>query len=131
MDILIISETKKKGNGTENLNGIIHCWSGVQNGERAKAGVGILINKKLKNCIQTREPINEKIIRIVMKMYGREFMTLSVYGPNEDRPVIEKEYFMDSLKEQLEKVKDTQEIIIAGDINGRTGTRQKDDILER
>jgi len=126
IDILIISETKKKGNGTETVDGIFHCWSGVQKQERAKAGIGILMKAKWIKPIKTWEPINERIIKLVVEMYGREFVVLGVYGPTEDSPTNEKDIFMETLQEQIETVKANQELIIAGDLNGRTGKRMND-----
>lgn len=35
-DILFISEPRKKGNETENVNGIRHYWSRVSKEDRAK-----------------------------------------------------------------------------------------------
>lgn len=37
IDILVTNETKKKGSGIENLDGIIHCWGVARRDERAKA----------------------------------------------------------------------------------------------
>lgn len=30
MDILIISETKRTGSGTESIGDVFHCWSGIE-----------------------------------------------------------------------------------------------------
>ena len=52
MDVLVLVETKKKGTGSETLGTYIHLFSGVKKYERAKSGVSILINKKLKGSIK-------------------------------------------------------------------------------
>lgn len=129
LDLLITSETKKKGSGTENLEDVIHCWSGVKKEEHAKAGVAILIKKKLANNIQDWQPVNERIGRLRIKIHGRDIVILAVYGPTEDSRIPEKDEFMDTLKEEIEKINTSQEIIIAGDINGRTGKRRNDDTV--
>jgi len=39
MDMVILTETKKKGTGSEILGNYIHLFSGVKKFERAKRGV--------------------------------------------------------------------------------------------
>ncbi|XP_060528331.1 craniofacial development protein 2-like [Cylas formicarius] len=118
-----MSETKKKGHGTEDIDGHLHMWSGINKENRAKAGVSVLINKKWKKTITSWEPINEHIITVHLKMCGRSIVLLGVYGPTNDSPATEKITFFETLKEEIEKVKTKQEILIAGDFNGRTGNK--------
>ncbi|XP_060524515.1 uncharacterized protein LOC132700934 [Cylas formicarius] len=40
LDILVVSQTKKKGNGTEIRDDVFYCWSGVKKEERANAAIG-------------------------------------------------------------------------------------------
>lgn len=51
MDILVISETKKKGNGAKDINETLHFWNGVKKETKAQSGVGILIKKKWGVCM--------------------------------------------------------------------------------
>jgi exonuclease III len=46
MDVVVLTETKKKGTGSETLENYIHLFSGVKKYERAKRGVSVLINEK-------------------------------------------------------------------------------------
>ena len=46
MGVAVLTETKKKGAGSETLGNYIHRFSGVKKYERAKRGVSVLINKK-------------------------------------------------------------------------------------
>jgi len=59
MDVIDLTETKKKGTGNEKLGDYIHIFSGVKKYERAKRGISILINKKWKGSIKNWEPIDE------------------------------------------------------------------------
>ena len=45
VDVIVLTETKKKGTGNETLGDYIHLFSSVKKYERAKRGVSILINK--------------------------------------------------------------------------------------
>lgn len=49
--IAILSETKKKGNGSTNIKDFIHFYMGVDKHERAKPGLSILIHKRQVNLI--------------------------------------------------------------------------------
>lgn len=131
IDIMVISETKKKGSGIEDIDGVFHCWSGVRKEERAKAGVGVLIKNKWRKSIKSWEPINERIIKVEMDLLGRHVVILGVYGPTADRSEREREEFMETLQEQVEKVNQSQELILAGDLNGRTGRKDNDKTIGR
>jgi exonuclease III len=48
MDVIGLTETKRKGKGTETVRIYVHLYSGVSNGRRAERGVSILINKKIR-----------------------------------------------------------------------------------
>ena len=47
MDVVTITETKKKGKRSEQIQGYIQIYSGVDKACRAKAGVSIFIRKAL------------------------------------------------------------------------------------
>ena len=125
----IISETKKKGNGLEEAGDFIHMWSGVKKDQRARVGVGILIRKKYKKNIKSWDPINKIIIKLHLKIYGRNLVILGAYGPTDDSPVPEKENFMEALHEEVLKIKHKEEVIIAGDLNGRVGKKKNDNTI--
>lgn len=48
LGVAVLTETKIKGTYSETVGDYLHIYSGVDKGERAKAGVAILIHKKLK-----------------------------------------------------------------------------------
>jgi exonuclease III len=52
MDVVVLTETKKKGTGSETLENYIHLFSGVKKYERVKRGISVFINKKLKSSIK-------------------------------------------------------------------------------
>ncbi|XP_060530421.1 craniofacial development protein 2-like [Cylas formicarius] len=131
LDILVVSETKKKGNGTEIIDDVFYCWSGVKKQERAKAGIGILIKKKWIKCIKSLEPINDRVIKIDIVVFGRHIIVIGEYGQTEDSALIEKTSFIQTIQEEIDKIKQNQELIIAGDFNGRTGIKENDAIIGR
>ena len=48
MDVIGLTETKRKGTGSEIVGGYVHLYSGVPRDRRAETGVYILIKKGLK-----------------------------------------------------------------------------------
>jgi len=48
MDVIGLTETKRKGIGTEIVRDYVYLYSGVSKDRRAGRGVSILINKKIK-----------------------------------------------------------------------------------
>lgn len=131
IDIAILTETKKKGNGIENTNDFTHLYTGVEKHERARAGVSILIHGKLKKYIKSWEPMNERIIKLTIQIRGRTMTILGVYAPNNDASVHVKDTFEDTLRSIIEQIPRNHEIIIGGDLNGRVGKQRHSNVIGR
>jgi hypothetical protein len=52
IDIGVLSETKKKGQGNENVANYINFYSGMNKEKCVKMGVSIVVHKRLKNSIR-------------------------------------------------------------------------------
>ena len=52
MDVVVLTETQKKGTGSGTLRNYIHLFSGLKKYEKAKTGASILIKKKWKSSIK-------------------------------------------------------------------------------
>lgn len=61
LDIVVLTETKVKGNGQEMIGNLVHIWSGVDKSERARAGVSIVIRGKHKRCVSFYDMVSERI----------------------------------------------------------------------
>jgi hypothetical protein len=70
-DILILTETEKKGNEIEILEPYLHFCSGVPKEKRAKKKVSILVKKRYKRYITTWEAVNENMIKLHMNIFGK------------------------------------------------------------
>lgn len=53
IDIAVITETKKKVQGSESMGRYDHFFRGVTKDRRAQQGIFILIRKNLRKCIQS------------------------------------------------------------------------------
>lgn len=127
LNILAIVETKKKGKGIiEMENGHILLYSGVELENRAKAGVGCIINKEYVKYIDKWEFVSETILTVEMKLEDQTKTIIVVtYGPNEDETRGEKEEFWEKLSEVVEDI--NGRIILIGDLNGRVAKRMQGD----
>lgn len=129
IDIAVLSETKKKGNGIENIKEYIHIYTGVDKNERAQAGISILIHKRLQKYIKSWESFSERIIKLTLQIRGRIITVLGVYALNNDAPVQKKDSFEESLRNIINQIPNKEEIIIAGDLNGRVGRHSNSSVV--
>ena len=112
MDVVVLTETKKKGTGSETLGNYIHLFSGVKKYERAKRGVLILINKKWKGSIKNWEAIDERILKLDMNIWGYKLAIIGIYTPNEDNGVTVKDEFFANLNEEIVKSDSGRQLIL-------------------
>ncbi|KAK9674642.1 hypothetical protein QE152_g40962 [Popillia japonica] len=127
IEILGITETKKKGKGIKRIHkgywllwsGIkrIHkgywlLWSGVDEGRRAREGVGLIIAPNRLIDIISEEYVNERILTVKIKLLNDETWTLIVtYGENEDANKEKKEEYFMAIQQEIdeaEKIKSGQ-----------------------
>lgn len=95
-------------------------YSGVQDQQRAAAGVGCVVHRKLTNRIVDWKAVSERILAVELRSGRKETMTvISIYGPDENERTNEKEKFWEDLTTTTEEAKGT--IYIAGDFNSRVG----------
>ena len=129
IDITILSETKRKGCGNEEVDGCIHFWSGVEKHQRASAGVSIIIKNSLKKFIDNYEYVSERILTVTLKIYGYETIVVGVSAPKESTENLIKEQFNEQLSNILNKIKNHQDIIVAGDLNARVKSQINNQVV--
>lgn len=126
--ILAITETKKKGQGIQDVQeNYILLYSGVEHEKRAKAGVGIIMDKDIYKKVTNWDYISERLMTIdVETKPTHKIKIIVVYGPNEDDTKDNKDIFWETLTDIKESTANTT--LILGDFNARVGT--KDEISE-
>lgn len=123
IDILGLTETKKKGRGEMELQGgHVLIYSGVEASQRAREGVGCIVNKRNLKHICGWESISERILTLELSM-GHDMITtiIVVYGPNEDASSARKNEFWEQLTEVAERAKGR--LVLVGDFNSRVGIK--------
>ena len=117
IDIASITETKKKGFGSEVIGNYIHFCSGVPKENWAKRGVFSLFHKNCKHNITNWLCIDERIITVNINNLKTRFTFISVYGPNEDEPVVNKEFFYETFQRVITEFGKNIELVLIGDFN--------------
>lgn len=131
VEIAVLSETKKKGQGIEEVKDYIHIFSGVNKEVRAKRGVSIAISRKYKNSIKSWTCVNENILTLDFKIKGIEMVFIGIYAPNDDAPETEKIAFFNQLTSVLDGIANRKDVFLLGDFNGRVGRQVQNDVVGR
>ena len=113
MDVIGLTETKRKGIGTEIVRDYVHLYSGESKDRRAERGVSILINTRFKKGITNWEAVNENIT-VYINHLGTKITVFCVYAPSNDKTNLEKDQFYEKLNETLVNIGTTREIIFLG-----------------
>ena len=82
-DIVIITETKKKNKGSEDIGNYVMIYCGVPANQWASSGVAIAIRKDWKHKIQDYTWISDRITETRLKVLNRNFTIVGVYAPVE------------------------------------------------
>jgi len=101
----------------------------VKKYERAKRGVSVLINKKWKGSIKNWESIDERILRLDVNIWDYKLTIIGIYAPKEDNGATVKDEFFANLNEEIVKSGSGRQLILMGDMHGRTGRRTGDTVV--
>lgn len=99
LDIIIVTETRKKETGTNTVGEYVHIYTSVSKEKRAARGVSLLIKKIFKDKIINWVAIDENIIKLNIQLYEYNVTMVSVYAPSEYKRVAIKEEFFEKIKE--------------------------------
>ncbi|XP_039281823.1 uncharacterized protein LOC120350854 [Nilaparvata lugens] len=122
MSLLGMSEVKKKGNGTQVMDGnYVLRYSGVAMNARAKGGVGFIVTEEMDRKVTSWKAVSSRLITLCFDLEV-SITLIQAYAPTEDAHLVEKEEFYDELQRQID-INETagRRVIIMGDLNGRVG----------
>ncbi|KAK3525029.1 hypothetical protein QTP86_013391 [Hemibagrus guttatus] len=107
------------GSGTQLLErGWTLFFSGVPDGERHWAGVGLLIAPQLSCFVLEFSPVNERVVSLRLRAGDRGLTVVSAYGPNGS---VEYPTFLETLQGVLEGALTGDSIVLLGDFNTHLG----------
>ena len=124
VDILGVTETKKKGQGVDNLGSHTLIYSGVNTNERARAGVALLLTNNIYETCDFNF-ISERLLEVNVQFENKNVKIIVAYGPNEDAAKEEKDNFYQQFQTIIDSTKPKQDTLILGDLNARVGNKYK------
>jgi len=95
---------------------MIYC--GVPANQWASSGIAIAISKDWKHKIQDYTWISGRIIETRIKVLNRNFTIVGVHAPVEGTEQDTEEFYRE-LQQRMDKIPKKENIILAGDFNGR------------
>mgnify|MGYP002224294368 CR=1 FL=1 len=118
--IAVISETKKKLQGTKETQNYIMIYSGVSRFTRGQSGVVILIHKSMAHRIEHYTFWTDRIIEVRLRINRGYLTVIGLYAPNEGKHKLTEEFY-EKLQSIFDKVNKNDYILLTGDLNGRVG----------
>ncbi|KAI3377202.1 hypothetical protein L3Q82_009118 [Scortum barcoo] len=86
LEIVGLTSTHSLGSGTQLLErGWTLHYSGVAQGERRRAGVGLLIAPQLSRHVLEFTPVNERVASLRLRVGDRSLAIVCAYGPNSEQ----------------------------------------------
>ena len=114
--ISVITESKKKVQGTKETEHYTVIYSGVHRHVRGQSGVMIWIHKSISNNIDHYTFWNDRLIETRLKTQRGHLTTLGEYAPTEGRDELNEEFY-ETLQKILDKVNKNDYIMLIGDMN--------------
>ncbi|XP_052753680.1 craniofacial development protein 2-like [Galleria mellonella] len=124
IDVLGVSETKKKGCSITTYDRYTGYWSGVNDSERSSQGVGVILSERMNASVKEFEFVSPRLLWIRLKVGLTRIFLLCAYAPDMSKPPKVREDFWDSVREIMTKCKENERIILIGDFNGWVGIRR-------
>ncbi|XP_047258155.1 craniofacial development protein 2-like, partial [Capsicum annuum] len=111
-------ETRWVGSKARNVDGYKLWYS---RSERYQKGVGILVDKVLREQVVQVKRVIDRLMKIKLVMGGCMVHVYSVYAPQMGLDKKVKARFWEDLDEVMRSVPSSEKIIIVGDFNGHIG----------
>ena len=125
-DILGISETRYKGEGTVRLDGYTFIYSG---GDEHQHGVGFMVKSSVEKSILGYWPVSSRNIMLKLKAKPFDIAIIQTYAPTSSYDDEEVEGHYQEINKMLKEVKSTDVLLVIGDFNAKIGEGSYKDII--
>ena len=118
--IACIQETKWKGERCKEVGNTGHkLW--YTGKDSNKNGVGIIIDKTLKDAVVDVKRVGDRIILVKLIMEGEAINVISAYAPQVGSNSESKQKFWEDMDDLMQGIPNEENIFIGGDLNGHIG----------
>ena len=80
-----VSKAHLQGCGEKEVGSAVMIYSGVTEG-RVKGSVAVLLSKNLRECVKEWKCVNERLMKVRLKLENGWLTVVQVYTPTEDSP---------------------------------------------
>jgi hypothetical protein len=120
IDILVVTEKKKKGKGSEEVGKYYFIYLGIQKEKMAASGIGIMIKRSLKKRIIPYSWVSDRIVTLKLRTGRSHCLIIGVYDPLQSQIKVNEKFYT-----QLQKCTETagkkDYIMLTGDLNAIIG----------
>lgn len=128
IDILGVSEIRWPQYGDVYVEDHRVLYSGKTN-DKHEYGVGIILNKRMAQCLKSFTPISERVMLIQMKSTPVDINIVQVYAPTLDAEDEEIETMYTAISSIMKSLKKHEVTIVMGDFNAKVGEGSTSDLI--
>ena len=125
VDILYLKETKWKGSKARNIGG--GCKLFYNGADGRKNGIGIVVREELAENVLEVKRVSERLMTMKLKVKGSILNIVSVYAPQVNNSMEEKNNFWEDLDGLIQSVSKEERIVLGADLNGYVGEGNRGD----
>ena len=120
LQVLCVQETKWRGSKAREIGGGYKLYYHGEDG--TKNGVGIVLCEELKDRVLAVERPSDRVIRMKLDIEGEVWNIVSCYAPQTGCTEYEKDQFWETIDSEMQAVKISERLVVAGDLNGHVGS---------
>jgi len=122
LDLLGLCETRWSGSGElTTTTGELLIYSGRTDEEKHEYGVGLILSKAMRKSLIEWTAVSERIITARLNTRLRKLTIVQCYAPTNVATNEEKEAFYGLLETTLQHIKQSDIVILMGDLNAKIG----------
>ena len=110
LNIFVISETREKISGRRVIHNDYTCLSSGD--VREKHDVAFTIAPEISHLVEKVVPINNRMAGMILNIGTSRILFMTVYAPQQGRNDEEKDRFFLQLQEEIDKLRQNEEVIM-------------------
>ncbi len=126
-DVIGLAETKRGGQGIEELQGGIWLYNnGRTDDDKEAKGIGFLIHSRITDYVKEIKSYSNRVVALNIQLSEKTKSIIQVYAPTSDYEDDDVETFYEDVNKAVEENK-SKYTIVMGDFNAKVGECQPDE----